>query len=105
MNKEQKIINEVEKTINIIDSLPRLNSNPFLLTRIKPRLNALGLKQKSQKKVDLVLKPVTAALILALNIITLIYFIAFNLNIKNETSLVDMMKKEYRINETTSQNF
>lgn len=105
MKKEEQILEEVEKTLSAIDSLPKLEANPFLFTRIKARIKNESIKHASKVKTDFVLKPVTLALILVINIITAVYFIGFGSNSTSNTSLVDTMKQEYGITQIQSDNY
>ena len=105
MNKEEKILLEVEKTLNAIDSLPKLESNPFLFTRIKARISNESIKVGSVEKTEFVFRPVTIALLLILNIVTAVYFIGFGNNSTTGTSLVDKMKQEYGVTQIQSDNY
>lgn len=40
MDKNQKILDEVKKTISLLDNVRNIEPNPFLFTRIKSKLNA-----------------------------------------------------------------
>ena len=105
MNKEDKILAEVEKTLNAIDALPNLEANPFLFTRIKARIENESIKHAGKEKTDFVLKPVTLALLLVINIITAVYFIGFESSSTTETSVVDTMKQEYGVTQIQSDNY
>lgn len=105
MNKEDKILAEVEKTLNAIDSLPNLDANPFLFTRIKARIEKESIKHASKVKTDFVLKPVTLALIIVINIITAVYFIGFGSGKVSDASIVDTMKQEYGVTQIQSDNY
>ncbi|HTY35484.1 MAG TPA: hypothetical protein VMH23_00130 [Bacteroidota bacterium] len=39
MNKAERINNEVRRTMDLLDKMPRLETNPFIFTRIQARLN------------------------------------------------------------------
>jgi hypothetical protein len=40
MDKNQKILDEVKKTISLLDCIKNIEPNPFLYTRIKAKLDA-----------------------------------------------------------------
>ncbi|MDP3582642.1 MAG: hypothetical protein Q8S39_11965 [Ignavibacteria bacterium] len=105
MNKEDKILAEVEKTLSTIDGLPKLEANPFLFTRVKARIESESIKHASKVKTDIVLKPVTLALILVINIITAVYFIGFGSSNVSGASVVDTMKQEYGVTQIQSDNY
>lgn len=105
MNKEDKILSEVEKTLNAIDSLPNLDANPFLFTRIKARIENESIKHAGKVKTDFVFKPVTLALLLVINIVTAVYFIGFGSSSTSNTSIVETLKQEYGIAQTQSDNY
>lgn len=105
MNKENKIFEEVEKTLNAIDELPNLEANPFLFTRIKARIVNESIKQVGEEKTDFVLKPVTLALLLVINIVTAVYFIGFGSSSTSNTSIVETLKQEYGVTQIQSDNY
>ncbi|MBI3125581.1 MAG: hypothetical protein HYZ10_14385 [Ignavibacteriales bacterium] len=105
MNKEEKILMEVEKTLNVIDELPNLEANPFLFTRIKARIEKEHIRHGGTVKTDFVLKPVTLALILVINIITAVYFIGSGSSNVSGASIVDTMKQEYGVTQIQSDNY
>ena len=105
MNKEDKILAEVEKTLSVIDGLPKLEANPFLFTRVKARIESESITNASKVKTDFVLKPVTLALILVINIITAVYFIGFGSSNVSGASVVDTMKQEYGVTQIQSDNY
>ncbi len=50
MDKNQKILDEVKKTISLLDNVKNIEPNPFLYTRIATRLDAEVHKQISSSK-------------------------------------------------------
>lgn len=105
MNKEEYILEEVEKTLNSIDALHKLEVNPFLYTRIKTRIENDTDIYSRKEKVVFVLKPATLVLILLLNIITAVYFLGTSGGNVTESSLVDTMKQEYGVTQIQADNY
>jgi hypothetical protein len=105
MNREEKILSEVEKTLKAIDTLPKIEGNPFLFTRVKARIVNESIKPGVKEKTDFVLKPVTLAVLILINVITAAYFIGLGNNSSSSTSLVNSMKQEYGVTQIQSDNF
>ena len=74
MNKEEKIREEVEKTLNAFDNIEKLEGNPYLFTRIQSEIESLKAKGKGYSLKGNILKPVILFLILIINVCTLIFF-------------------------------
>ncbi len=68
MEREKRITEEVEKTLNAFDDLPELESNPFLYTRIKSSMNDARTEKKSLLSV---LKPAFFVILVLLNFYTI----------------------------------
>lgn len=77
MNRNKKIIEEVNKTISLLDKVEIIEANPFLLTRIKAELEANNKKPKLKfYEIFLkVLSPVIIALLLLVNIYSALSFV------------------------------
>lgn len=105
MKKEEQILEEVEKTLSAIEALPKIDVNPFLYTRLKARIEKEQIQHGGAVKTDFVLKPVTLALILIINIVTTVYFFGFGSSSKTEVSVVDTMKQEYGVTQIQSDNY
>ena len=73
MKNEQKIREEVEKTLNAFDNISDLDENPYLITRLKAKIEESGSKEKSLLK-GKILQPVILFIIVIFNIFTGIYF-------------------------------
>jgi len=71
--KKNKIIEEIDKTLDSVSSFERYEGNPFLFTRIEAKIN--NIKEDSvnfspAKKYILSLQPIILLLIISLNIWT-----------------------------------
>ncbi len=96
MDKEEKILSEIEKTLNSISDLPKLEANPFLFTRIKAQMQKNNILPGSKVKTDFILKPVTLIVILLINIITIAFYLGASNNQYSESSaLLNSMKNDY----------
>ena len=81
MKKEEKIIEEVEKTLNVFDNIENLEENPYLFTRIQSEIESLPVKEKRTLSGN-ILRPAILFLILIVNVFTAVFF----LNSDSETS-------------------
>jgi hypothetical protein len=76
MDKNQRIKEEVEKTIFLLDKVEEIDTNPFLFTRIKVELDSK--KVKSEKNMGegvlKVLRPAIIVTLLLFNIYSIISF-------------------------------
>lgn len=99
MKKEKRILEEVDKTLNLFDELPVLEENHFLYTKIKATLNYKS--YPSKQKSFFALKPVAIALIIIINIITIAFFFqSLSSSYSKEESLIKSLKSDYKINQT-----
>jgi hypothetical protein len=74
MKKEDKIREEVEKTINAFEHVEKLEGNPHLFTRIQSEIESNFTKKKSFNLKGELLRPVILFLILIMNIFTAVFF-------------------------------
>jgi hypothetical protein len=103
--KEQRIMDEIEKTLNSLELIPKHDANPFLYTRLKARIEAESLKQTKHREFLSILKPVALGLILIVNIITALYFFDANANNQSSSSLINLLSQEYQTNQTQLENY
>ena len=107
MEHEQKIIREVEKTLELLEQAERLKPNPFFFTRVQARIREKK-KELAWQGLPGILKPVLLAILLAVNIFTAAYFLSTN---KVETSstvrseLKSEFAQEFRLQTTTNEFF
>ncbi|MEJ2613842.1 MAG: periplasmic heavy metal sensor [Ignavibacteriaceae bacterium] len=80
MEKEDKIREEVNKTLKAFNQIKKLEGNPYLFTRIQSEIEIIQAKDKRYGFKAEFLRPVILFLILIMNIFTAVFF----LNSKNE---------------------
>ena len=100
MVNKNRILEEVEKTLQSLDNDIPLEENPFLLTRIKTeRENRL---HKSKKRLTLSFSFTKALImvILLINLITVVYFFQWNSNQVLQQNLVSQLKKDFQIDQS-----
>jgi hypothetical protein len=90
MKREQKIMQEIEKTLDLFERPERLKPNPFLYSRVQAQLDSL----KVRKTWLALLKPVFLALLLTLNILTAVYFFS-NGNNQGTSTFRSELKSEF----------
>ncbi len=83
----KKIGHEVEETLGILKKNQRQESNPYTYNKVIMKLNRNG-KEKTERKYSVVIKYSLLALIVILNLITIIKF-----NILNEVQQTDKQSK------------
>ncbi len=102
MEREKRVLEEVDKTLRVFDELPTLDANPFLFTRLQARLAAEnipeGLNWSSYPK----LKPVGLVLIVILNIVTALHFFGGQGQDSSRERLVHSLSRDY---ESTQSDF
>ncbi|MFH1198098.1 MAG: hypothetical protein V1720_20520 [bacterium] len=80
MDKETKIIEEVQKTLQAFENIKNIEANPFLFTRVKANLESRPAYRR--KLSDLLARTKISyaffVLLLALNIISVIFFVQGN---------------------------
>ena len=74
MNKEEKIREEVEKTLKAFDNIENIEENPYLFTRIQSEIESLQTKGKGYSLKGNILKPAILFLVLIINVCTIIFF-------------------------------
>jgi hypothetical protein len=100
MTQRDYIQEEVQKTLDCLDRMPRLDGNPFLYTRIALQLSAM-MRQPSARtshRVATILKPVLLGLLIVFNIITLARTLtSASADTASRSDLVDSITHEYQI--------
>ncbi len=97
MDTDNRVTDEVEKTLHAFDGLPNLTPDPFLATRIHARLAE---QRASVRRLILprpALRPVALAIIIVLNILTAVYALRAPAPASARERLVSAMRQEYRI--------
>lgn len=97
MNKQEKIQNEIDKTLGLFETKESLPPNPYFYTRIKQRLN-----ERSKKKFSVfsVLKPAFFTALIALNLTTAIWYTSSDVSVVSsdtDLELVDILKSDLNL--------
>lgn len=77
MEKEKIILDEVKKTISLLDDVKNIEPNPFLFTRIKAQIDSKNyeLNRTNESPVFRLTKQLVFALLILFNVYTIINFI------------------------------
>jgi hypothetical protein len=107
MEREKRILEEVEKTLNSIDNISKLETNPFLFTRIKARIVDNSVEQIREGKTGFVLKPAVLILLLVINIVTAVFFFSNSTGqvTSANTNLVESLTEDYQYSQTEYENY
>ena len=100
MDKKHKIREEVEKTISLLDKVEEIDINPFLFSRIKVQLDsrAVASEKKSFDWIFKVLRPAIVAVLLLVNIYSVIAFYQSSYsNQETRQQYLDSIANEYVI--------
>jgi|WetSurMetagenome_2_1015567.scaffolds.fasta_scaffold05480_4 hypothetical protein len=99
MKKHTEILEEVEKTINSFEAVPKLRDNPYLFTRIKSTIETD--QNFAKRKLAFSLKPLIIGLILIVNILTGIFFINADKTFhSSDDTAIQYLKYDYQITQT-----
>ena len=90
MKNEEKIREEVEKTLNAFDNISKLDENPYLFTKLQAEIESSKTDTKA-KTAGIILRPAFLILFLMLNLFTVFY--AFNQS--NESNTTTTGKTNY----------
>jgi hypothetical protein len=99
VNKNQ-ILEEVEKTLKSFDNDILLEENPFLLTRIMAERESRLHKPKKRLASAISFTNVIMILILLINLVTVVYYYAWNSNQILQQKLVSQLKKDFQIDQS-----
>jgi hypothetical protein len=101
MNRDARISEEVEKTLRAFDDLPTLEANPFLFTRLQARLAQEGTGKGWVLAVGFRLKPVVLAIVILLNIVTVVYVLDNPDSASSRDQLISTLRQEYHAEPTS----
>lgn len=105
MKENRKISEEIEKTLNSLDGLQNLESNPYLYTRLKTRIEENSARSKPSFLHKPELKPLLFLLLLIINVITTVYFLESNKTSDTaKSSLIKSLKQDYQIDKIQYDN-
>ena len=100
MDKKQKILDEVKKTISLLDDVKNIEPNPFLYTRIKARLDVNEKVKVSSSKelVFKILQQVVFAVLFLFNVYSVIsYLNAGSENEQTRQTFINNIVSEYSL--------
>jgi hypothetical protein len=101
MTRKEKIQEEVEKTLNVLNEIPNIEANPFLFTRLKAAIEDGTVLRSKWRQRNFVSRPVILCIILLLNLITVIFLFQSKTVVKTENScLINSLSKDYQISQT-----
>lgn len=106
MNKKEKIEQEIQKTLDLLDQPQNLAPNPFFYTRVRQRLDE---KSQSHPKISLaaVLKPALMTVLLAMNLGTAIWYLGgtpATTSSQPRQELVQLLANDFQL-ETSQDNW
>ena len=104
MNKQEKIQNEIDKTLGLFDKKEPLPPNPYFYTRVKQRLN-----EKTKKEFSMFrgLKPACFTALIALNLTTAIWYTSSDslvISAETDLELVDILKSDFNFESDQTEN-
>lgn len=105
MNKQEKIQNEIDKTLDLFDKNDSLPPNLYLYTRIQQRINE---KSKKEFSIFSVLKPAFFTALIALNLTTAIWYTSsdsLTTNTDTDLELVDILKSDLNLDQQQTDLF
>ena len=100
MVNNNRIIEDVEKTLHSFDNDIPLEENPFLLTRIKTERENRLHESKKRLTLSISFTKVIMILILLINFITVVYYYSWNTNQIMQQKLVSQLKKDFQIDQS-----
>jgi hypothetical protein len=105
LNKEDRIRDEVEKTLSVLDRIKNIEGNPFMYTRIKAGLESRPeIRRSPAFGMGLKVLPVILFLVLfSVNIISVLYYLNGKSSTINREKCISSFAKEYNI--STSYNY
>jgi hypothetical protein len=104
MDKESRILEEVRKTLQIMDGQKTLEANPFFYTRLKARLAGYrAAKVSGSVRIMAALKPAGLLLLLLMNLLTALYVVRStrdeNKATAENSSVKSEITKDYRFDQ------
>lgn len=105
MSKDDRIRDEIKKTLGVFDQVKNIDGNPFMFTRIKAEIEAgSGRKQKSVFAAGIKIVPVLLLLVLfSFNIVSIIHYFGSSSTASERESYISSFAKEYNL--STSYNY
>jgi len=97
---ERHITDEVDKTLQSFDNDVTLAENPFLASRIKAERTSRLLKRNEGFLLRINLKVVVMALILLMNLITVVHYVDWNSAQHLHEKLVSELEHDFQIEQS-----
>jgi hypothetical protein len=96
-NMSKKLQDEIDKTMESIEGLERVNANPYMFQRVHARIEEEANERMPILKVNYL---VALLIIVLLNVLTLAYFYKDASSVKNsvKSENIQSISKEYNIN-------
>jgi hypothetical protein len=102
VDRERRILEEVDKTLHALDAVPGLDANPFLFTRIQARLSSDGHAAATHRIESARLKQIALTAIVLLNLLTAVHFFGARKSANEKVLLINSLRTEY---ETPTNDF
>ena len=100
MAKDNRILEEVEKTLQSFDSDITLEENPFLITRLTAGKAHLLRKRTNRSRARTVLSYAGILVLLFVNLITAVYYSQRNSESRLREQLVSELKEDFQIDQS-----
>jgi len=105
MNRKQKILDEVEKTLSSMDNLKNIEPNHFIFTRIKHALEIEPSNNQSARSYPRLVKHLVLILLVLINVFTILAsFEKLSNRNKATYSLVEILSIDYSLNDSQISN-
>ncbi len=104
MNDQEKIQNEIDKTLGMFEKKESLPPNPYFYTRVQQRLNE---KTKKEFSIFSVLKPALFTALIAINLTTAVWYTSSDSSVVStdkELELVDVFKSDFNLESDQTEN-
>jgi hypothetical protein len=95
MKRDQRVVEEAEKTLSAFDGMSNLKPNPFLSTQLEARIAEAGSGWRRVFPSAVWLKPAALGLFVILNIITIIRILDSHDSANAREQLVSALRQEY----------
>lgn len=89
MDKEKRLQEDVEKTLEMMDRMESLEAGPYFYTRLEAKLHS---REKEKRHWEL--KPVLLTLLIVINVVSAVFFLVESINTRTG-------REEYQTNIST----
>ena len=101
-NDKRNIQEKINKTLDVLDKVEKIETDPFFYTRLSARLE----KQESKPGFDWLfetplLKPILVGFVLVVNIISISHFVTAESTVLTDDEIVEMFNEEYFITQSS----